>query len=98
MANFKYLPNTILLHHGQPYVFEFVNKSGIGHNFIAKRFFAAATVDTPGKALLDKGEVNLAGHKTSEVRLIAPPPGLYDVHCSHVMHSVLGMKGNIVVD
>jgi len=31
------------------------------------------------------------------VRLVVNRIGTYDVHCSHFMHSIFGMKGKIVV-
>lgn len=95
LSSFKYTPATIPLRHGQPYVLVFVNKADGGHDLVAQRFFAVARVADPAK--IAKGEVELGGGETAEVRLIAPPAGTYDVHCSHFMHSTFGMKASIVV-
>lgn len=98
MASFKYKPATITLHHGQNYTLHFVNRARSGHNFTARAFFAAAQVAPADRAKITGGEVELAGGADLDVHIIAPAPGRYSVHCSHFMHSVLGMKAVIVVD
>lgn len=98
LSNFKFTPATITLKHGQPYLLHLVNRAEGGHDFVAKKFFAAATVAPSDKASVAKGEVELDGGDAADIRLIAPAPGSYEVHCSHFMHSTFGMKGTIVVD
>ncbi|PTQ11594.1 copper-binding protein [Sphingomonas oleivorans] len=98
LSNFKYTPETIRLRQGQPYLFHFANRSSGGHNFTAKAFFAAATVAPEDSKLILNGKIELDGGKTADIRLIAPGPGSYEVHCSHFMHSALGMTGRIVVE
>ena len=98
MASYKYMPAAITLHHGQTYTLHFVNRSHGGHDFTAPGFFAAAQVAPADRAKVTGGEVELAGGAEVDIHLIAPAPGRYAAHCSHFMHSVLGMKAVIVVD
>ncbi|MDB5704779.1 MAG: copper binding s, plastocyanin/azurin family protein [Sphingomonas bacterium] len=98
LSNFKFTPSTITLHHGQSYVLHFVNKASGGHDFVSKSFFKAATIAAGDRAAVAKGEIELDGGETADVRLTAPAPGTYEAHCSHFMHSTFGMTGSIVVD
>lgn len=97
LSSFKYEPATIGLEHGRPYVLRFVNTAGGGHDFVAKRFFAAARIAPADRATVKDGAIDLGGGETVEVRLIAPAAGSYEVHCSHFLHSTFGMKGRIEV-
>lgn len=97
LSSFKYDPSTISLEHGRPYVLRFANTAGGGHDFVAKRFFAAARIAPADRARVKDGEVELAGGEAVEVRLIAPAAGRYDVHCSHFLHATFGMTGRIEV-
>lgn len=97
LSSFKYEPATIALDHGFSYVMHFVNTSGKGHDFVAKSFFAAATVASEDRARTTDGGVELEGNQSVDIHLTAPQPGTYDVHCSHFMHSAFGMKATIIV-
>lgn len=99
LSNFKFVPSTITLHHGQRYVLHLVNQASGGHDFVAPEFFAAAMVAPEDRGKLSKGEVELGGDDSIDIHLTAPPtPGSYKLHCSHFMHAAFGMKGTIVVD
>lgn len=98
LSNFKFTPSTITLRHGQPYVLHFVNTAKGGHDFSAKAFFDAASMEARDRARVARGEVDVRGGQTADVRLTAPTPGTYDMHCSHFMHSTFGMTGKIVVE
>lgn len=99
LANFKFVPATITLHHGQRYVLHLVNQASGGHDFVAREFFAAATIAPADRAKIAKGEIELDGGDSADIRVTAPAaPGRYSVHCSHFMHAAFGMKGTIVVD
>ncbi|QIK96504.1 copper-binding protein [Sphingomonas sp. HDW15A] len=97
LSNYAFSPTTLTLQHGVPYRLHIVNKAGGSHNFLARTFFAQATLDPSSSAVVKKGGVELGGGESADVRLIAPQPGTFDVHCSHFMHSSFGMKGTIVV-
>jgi uncharacterized cupredoxin-like copper-binding protein len=97
MTNFAFTPMTLMLTAGGAYRLHFVNKASGGHDFTAKAFFGDAMIDPEDKAAVQDGAVRLAGGQTADVRLVAPKPGTYEVHCSHFMHAGFGMKGQIVV-
>ena len=92
--SFSYRPTPIHLRAGQPVTLTFVNRSGGGHGFTAKTFFAASTI-TQGSA--PGGEIDLGGHETRRITLV-PRAGTYRAHCGHFMHKQLGMTTTIVVD
>lgn len=97
LSNFKFTPPTISLHHGQAYVLHIANRSGGGHDFVAKAFFAAADVAPADRRRITNGDVELGGGESADIHLVAPASGRYEVHCSHFMHSTFGMRGEIVV-
>jgi plastocyanin len=100
VSNFKYVPNRIVLHHGDSYVLHFANQASGGHDFVAKAFFDAVRVDPRDAGKVKGGEVALSGGETVDIHLTAPaqPGAIYKVHCSHFMHQSFGMSGEIVVE
>lgn len=99
LANFSFSPKELHLHAGQSTTIHFVNKGSGGHDFTAAEFFSAATMDAANRAKVDgaKGRVSLGKDEALDVTLI-PKAGTYKAHCSHFMHSSLGMTGKVVVD
>ncbi|PQM27933.1 copper-binding protein [Sphingopyxis lindanitolerans] len=99
LANFSFTPADLHLHAGQPVTIHFVNDGSGGHDFTAAEFFAAATMDAANRARVDgaKGRVSLGKGESRDVTL-TPRAGTYKVHCSHFMHSTMGMTGKLVVD
>jgi uncharacterized cupredoxin-like copper-binding protein len=97
LSNFKFEPSTITLRHGQPYILHLTNNAGGAHDFVAKAFFAAATIDPRDRAKIVNGGVDVDGKSAVEIRVVAPSAGKFDFHCSHFMHSTFGMTGEIVV-
>lgn len=91
--SFGYAPKPIQLAADRPVTLSFVNQANDGHDFTAREFFAASKI-VSGAA--PKGEVELKGHETKTVTLI-PRAGTYNAHCSHFMHSTMGMHTQIVV-
>lgn len=99
MANFSYTPADLHLHSGHPVTMHFVNNGSGGHDFTAEEFFATATMDAANRARVGgaKGRVALDKGESIDVTL-TPKAGTYKVHCSHFMHSTMGMTGKLVVD
>lgn len=99
LANFSFTPETLHLHAGQSTTIHFVNNGSGGHDFTAAEFFSAATMDAANRAKIGgaKGRVSLGKGEGLDVMLV-PKAGTYKAHCSHFMHSSLGMTGKIVVD
>ncbi len=94
LANFSFSPSPIHLAAGRPVTLTFVNRSGSGHDFTAKAFFAGSRIAAgaaPG------GKVALRGGETKSITLV-PSAGTYEVHCSHFLHTSFGMTDQIVVN
>ena len=94
VSSFNFAPKPIHLAAGKPITLTFVNHSGGGHDFTAKRFFASSRI-LSGAA--PNGEIELAGNQTRSITLV-PAAGTYDAHCSHFLHKQMGMQDLIVVD
>lgn len=94
LSSFSFTPKPIHLAGGRPVTLTFVNRSGSGHDFTARTFFAAARI-TAGAA--PRGEIELRGHETKSITLV-PARGTYTAHCSHFMHTQMGMSDQIIVD
>ncbi|MEP6982462.1 MAG: cupredoxin domain-containing protein [Sphingomicrobium sp.] len=92
--SFGFTPHPIHLRAGQPVTLTFVNQSGSGHDFTATSFFASSTI-TGGAA--PGGKIPLAGHQTKSITLV-PRAGTYAAHCSHFLHSSMGMTDQIIVN
>jgi len=98
LSSFKFTPATLTLTHGHPYVMHFVNRASGGHDFVAKDFFANATIASEDRAKVKNGEVELAGGESADIHLVPNSPGSYKSHCSHFMHSSFGMTGKVIVE
>jgi plastocyanin len=98
MANFSYTPADLHLQAGHSVTIHFINTGSGGHDFTAEEFFAAATMDAANRAHVGggKGRVSLGKGESADVTLV-PKAGTYKVHCSHFMHSTMGMTGKIIV-
>ena len=94
LDSYRFSPEPIHLKAGQPVTLNFINRSGKGHDFTARSFFANSRI-TGGSA--PNGEIELKGHQSKTVTLV-PRAGTYGVHCSHFLHSSFGMKAQIIVD
>ena len=94
VRSFGFAPQPIRLRAGQPVTLTFVNQSGSSHDFTAASFFSSSTI-TAGAA--PNGAIELAGHETKSITLV-PRAGTYHARCSHFMHSMFGMKDEIIVN
>jgi plastocyanin len=92
--SFDFAPRPIHLAAGRPVTLTFVNRSGSGHDFTAKSFFANASI-TAGAA--PDGEIELGPHQTKSITLV-PRAGTYKAHCSHFLHAQFGMEDVIIVN
>ena len=97
LSNFAFTPDKIEMKSGEAYRLHLVNTANGGHNFDAPQFFAAAQIAPPDQAKVKKGTVELKKSESADIRLVAPAPGTYKLHCSHFLHSSFGMTGEIVV-
>ena len=97
LANFSFTPSAIELVAATPVTLHIVNRGSGGHNFIARDFFAAASMDAATRKKLGrKGVVELAKGTAMDITL-TPKAGSYKLKCGHFLHATLGMTGTITV-
>lgn len=97
LADFSFSPKALTLKAGQPVTLRLVNRGSGGHDFTARAFFSAATMDASARSVLRKGRVSLKKGESHAITL-TPARGQYEVHCSHFLHTSFGMKGTITVE
>ena len=97
LSSFDFTPRDIRLRAGEPIVLRLTNTGNGGHNFSAPSFFRAAAI-APGQGVaIDRGAIEVPGHRTVSLRL-TPGRGNYRLRCTHTLHTAFGMKGRITVD
>lgn len=92
--SFGFAPQPIHLAAGRPVTLTFANSSGSSHDFTAVAFFGRSRLiagAAPG------GRVELGPHETRTITLI-PAAGSYEAHCSHFLHTQMGMSDTIIVN
>jgi uncharacterized cupredoxin-like copper-binding protein len=97
LTDYRYSPTEIDLTHGQSYVLHVVNPGGGGHDLSARAFFQAVTLAPDSAALVHDGDIEVKGGQSVDIAFTAGAPGTYEMHCTHPMHAMFGMKGKIVV-
>jgi len=97
LSEFHYAPSEIDLVHGQTYVLRITNDGKHAHNLSAKAFFATVALDPASAASVKNGAVEVVSGESADVELVPKTPGTYEMHCTHPLHSMLGMTGKIVV-
>jgi len=97
LTDYAFTPGMLDLKAGTIYQLHFVNSGSKDHNFSAPEFFAAAQIAADDQAKLSKGIVELGGGKSVDITVTPGQAGTYPVECTHFMHKMMGMRGNIVV-
>jgi uncharacterized cupredoxin-like copper-binding protein len=100
LADFSFTPDHLQFDRGRPYVLHLENRGSGGHNFDAPAFFRAVALRGEGSSaeiLASGGKVELAGGKAVDVYLVPQLAGTYPLECSHPLHSIFGMTGEIVI-
>src|SRR5271154_935724 len=97
LSEYKYAPMQLTLEHGQAYVLHVTNTGGKAHDLSAKAFFQTVALAPGSAAKVKDGDVDLDEGESVDVALTPQKPGSYEMHCTHPFHSMLGMKGQIVV-
>ncbi|GAA4826304.1 hypothetical protein GCM10023232_25400 [Sphingosinicella ginsenosidimutans] len=98
LSSFSFDPSAVRVPHGRSVDLRLVNTGNGGHNFSAPQFFAAATVAPADAARIRRGAVEVPGHGTVDIHLVAPAAGHYDLRCTHPLHAAFGMRGAVEVD
>jgi plastocyanin len=97
LSEYKFAPVEIDLDHGQSYVLRVVNSGGKAHDLSAKAFFQSVSLAPASASQVQNGQVELAMGESADVAFTAGAPGTYEMHCTHPLHAMLGMRGRIVV-
>ena len=97
LTDYAFTPGTLDLKTGATYQLHFVNSGSKDHNFSAPEFFAAAQVAADDQAKLSKGIVELGSGKSVDITVTPGQAGTFAIECTHFMHKMMGMHGNIVV-
>ena len=97
LTNFAFTPDALTLKAGTAYRLHLVNDSTSSHNFSAKDFFSAASVAPSDAGKVKDGAVEVPKQATVDVIVTPSRAGTYDLNCTHFMHTMFGMKGQIVV-
>jgi uncharacterized cupredoxin-like copper-binding protein len=97
LSEYKFAPMQLTLEHGQAYVLHLTNTGSKAHDLSAKAFFQTVALAPGSAAKVKDGSVDLDEGESADVALTPQKPGSYEMHCTHPFHSMLGMKGQIVV-
>ena len=97
LTDYAFTPGTLELKAGSAYQLHFVNSGSKDHNFSAPEFFAAAQIAPDDQAKAAKGQVGLGAGQTVDITVTPGSAGTFAVECTHFMHKMMGMHGNIIV-
>jgi len=96
LSNFAFAPGQLHLRANVPVLLRIVNDSTGGHNFSAPSLFSASIF--PESTPPTNGKVEVGPKSSMEIVLVPRVPGTYRVECTHFLHHLFGMSGNIVVE
>ena len=97
LSNYAFTPSALNLKAGITYQMHFINSGSKDHNFSAPEFFATAQVAPEDQTKVEKGLIALEQGQTVDITVTPGRPGTFPVECTHFMHKMMGMHGNIVV-
>jgi uncharacterized cupredoxin-like copper-binding protein len=97
LSNLDIQPKTMQLRAGEPVRLRLVNISDAAHSFSAGQFFAKAQLRNRDKRLVSGGAIDVPAGDVREVILI-PAAGRYRARCGNVLHRILGMSSEIIVE
>lgn len=98
MSNYAFTPATLTLKANQPYRLVFTSTVTKDHDFSAPELFKSGQIAPQDKAKVSSdGDVEVDDGGTVTVDFMPEKPGTYASECTHFMHAMLGMKGQVVV-
>jgi plastocyanin len=97
LTNYAFAPSTLNLKAGVTYHIHFTNDGSKDHNFSAPEFFAASQIAPDAKPNVKNGLVALDSGQSIDITVTPIRPGTFSVECTHFMHKMMGMHGNIDV-
>ncbi len=100
LTEYRFTPSHIRLRAGHAYRLHLENRGSSGHSLSAPEFFRAAALrDGPAAAEAgNSGAIEVAPGASKEVYLRPLRAGTFPMACSHFLHPVFGMTGEIVVE
>jgi uncharacterized cupredoxin-like copper-binding protein len=99
LADFDFAPNHLLFERGRPYRLHMQNRGSGGHDFAAPAFFDSVALrdDDVAAEARAKGGVELALGEVRDVYFVPLQAGTFPLECTHLLHPIFGMTGEIVV-
>jgi plastocyanin len=97
LTDYAFTPSALNLTEGTVYQIHFINNSSKGHSFSAPEFFAASQVAAEDMAKVKNGIVELGNGQSVDVTVTPGRAGSYAFICTHFMHQMMGMHGEITV-
>jgi len=97
LTDYAFTPGALNLKAGISYQIHFVNNGSKGHSFSAPEFFAASQVAPEDMAKVKNGVVELDDGQSADVTITPGRAGVYAFTCTHFMHKMMGMHGEITV-
>ena len=97
LSSFDIEPETIRLAAGEPVRLRLVNTSQGSHSFSAPDFFRAAQLRSRDQRRVPNGSIDVPAGDAREVALV-PAAGRYRARCGNVLHWILGMRSEIIVE
>lgn len=97
VSPFDYEPETIRLEAGRPVKLRFVNQGRGTYSFAAPGFFAAARLRSGDAEHVAGGKLVLAPGERRTIALV-PAPGRYRARSGNLVHRLLGMSAEIIVE
>jgi hypothetical protein len=94
---YAYEPGPIRLAAGRPIKLRFLNPGRATYSFAADEFFRAARIRPGDSELVPDGQVRL-GPGEQRVIALVPAPGRYRARSSNLLHRLLGMSTEIIVE
>jgi uncharacterized cupredoxin-like copper-binding protein len=97
LSEYKCTPMDINLNKGQAYLLHLANTGGKTHDLSAKAFFQTVSLSPATASKVHHGDVELDRGESADLVLTPQASGTYEMHCTEPFHSMLGMKGHIIV-
>ncbi len=97
LYEFAYTPGAIDLQSGRKYIMRVSNDGNSAHDLSAKAFFQTVAFAPDSADKVHDGKIELAKGASVDVAFTAGAAGTYEMHCTHPLHSMMGMKGKVVV-
>jgi plastocyanin len=97
LTDYAFTPSALSMKEGMAYQIHFTNNGSKGHSFSAPEFFAASQVAAEDMAKVKNGIVELGDGQSADVTVTPGRAGTYAFVCTHFMHKMMGMHGEITV-